>query len=393
MSEGIAIRVPRNARIDCLRGIAISAVLVLHYALAYKVQQSPFIEWFSLTTLRHVFLNGNYGVTMFFVISGYLITQMSLRRFGALSQVDIRQFYLYRFARIMPSLVLALLVIVALGCLGLPHFTNTDGGHHLPSSYFAIAVLSVLTFWHNVLMQIEGWFNYCLNIYWSLSVEEVFYLAFPLLAVGLRRRGWLVAVAALLVVFGPVYRAIHLYHGVHPDEELYWECGYFACFDAIALGCLTALLAQARPMRSGQHVLRVVAGAGLVVVYFSGISGHEVFGFTLVALMTALILWASAQDTQPGLMTGRMTAGLRWLGRHSYELYLFHIIVLALMRNVIERGHLPQAMWLPWLGVFVALSVALAFLVARWVSEPANRYLRQGSKNRPVEQVGSVMES
>lgn len=385
MTQGTEANVPRNARIDFLRGIAISAVLVLHYALAYQVQQSPFMDWLSLPTLRHIFLNGNYGVTMFFVISGYLITQMSLRRFGSLGQVDIRQFYLYRFARIMPSLVLALVVIVAMGCMGLPHFTNTDGGHHLPPSYFAIAVLSVLTFWHNVLMQIEGWFNYCLNIYWSLSVEEVFYLAFPLLCVALRR-GWLIAVAGLLVVFGPIYRAIHLYHGVHADEELYWECGYFACFDAIALGCLTALLAQAKPFISYQRVMRVLAGLGLVVVYFVGINGHEVAGFTLVALMTALILWTSADDATSGVMTGQMTSGLRWLGRHSYELYLFHIIVLALMRNIIERGHLPQVLWLPWFGFFVVLSVVCAYVVARWVSEPVNRYLRQARSDPTAEQ-------
>ena len=57
--------------------------------------------------------NGNYGVTMFFVISGYLITSTTTRRYGSLAQVDVPSFYAFRFARIVPCLVLALALIVA----------------------------------------------------------------------------------------------------------------------------------------------------------------------------------------------------------------------------------------------------------------------------------------
>jgi peptidoglycan/LPS O-acetylase OafA/YrhL len=69
-----------------------------------------------------------------------------------------------------------------------------------------LAVASVLSFWHNVLMQSQGWFNYCLNIYWSLSVEEVFYLALPVSCLILRRK-WLMVLACLaLIIYAPIYR-------------------------------------------------------------------------------------------------------------------------------------------------------------------------------------------
>src|SRR6185437_12568304 len=198
----------RSARIDFLRGVAIFAVLLLHFSLTYQLVDSPLSLILPAALLRAAVTNGNYGVTMFFVISGFLITSNNLLRYGRLQSVDLRQFYAFRFSRIIPPLILALTVIVVLGLLGVPSFGNGDGGNGPPPSFF-IAVLSVLTFWHNVLMEMVGYFNYCLNIYWSLSVEEVFYLTFPLACVLLKRNRYIVALCLAAIVLGPVYRGIH----------------------------------------------------------------------------------------------------------------------------------------------------------------------------------------
>jgi peptidoglycan/LPS O-acetylase OafA/YrhL len=72
----------------------------------------------------------------------------------------------------------------------------------------------------------------------------------------------------------------------------------------------------------------------------------------------------------------RLTSPLRWLGRHSYELYLFHIVILALMRNVYARGELQPLGWAFWFAFFVILSGMLAHLVAQYISEPANLAIR-----------------
>ncbi len=85
---------------------------------------------------------------------------------------------------------------VLLGCLQLPFFDDREGGHALLNGYFVIAVGSMLAFWHNALMQTAGYFNYCLNVYWSLSVEMVFCLEFPLLYVLQRRNALLSALVA-----------------------------------------------------------------------------------------------------------------------------------------------------------------------------------------------------
>lgn len=384
----------RNAHVDALRGAAILCVLILHFALAFGLKNSPLGTLLPGWLLYGLSYNGNFGVTMFFVISGYLITSNALQRWGQLRDIDLRQFYLLRAARIMPCLLLALAIIVLLGSFGLPFFANTDGDHKLPASHFLLGAGSVLTFWHNVLMQSTGYFNYCLNIYWSLSVEEVFYLLLPLLCVLLRRTWLLVLVCLLAMVAGPLYRSAHL------DNEIFYMYAYPACFDALAIGCLTALLArhlarhparqnEKRPLLTPRVCRLLRAGSALLLaaVYLRGIDDHEIFGFSLIALFSACFL-LGAQSAESGPVMGpaaarstlpapAKTGPLGWLGQHSYELYLFHIIVLGLMRNLLTKQTMSYGWRLPCLLLFLGLSCLLAWAIARWLSEPANAAIRR----------------
>lgn len=366
----------RNNHIDTLRGVAIMCVLVLHFTLAYGLKNSPLGDILPAWLLRAA-LQGNFGVTMFFAVSGYLITSTSLRRWGDLSRIDIRTFYLYRFARIMPCLLLALAIIVVLGSFDVPFFSNSDGDVERPASYFFIAAGSVLTFWHNQLMQTAGYFNYCLNVYWSLSVEKVFYLLLPLSCLLLRRSWLIVLLCCAAIIAGPAYRS------QHPDNEIYFMYGYLACFDAIAIGCLTALLAQREVPNARQgRALRIAGGVALAALYLRGIDGHQIFGFTLVALASAVFLLGSAAEAATAERAPRRSV-LRWFGRHSYEIYLFHIIVLAGMRNLVEdKAHLSYGARLPWLLLFLCLTALTAAVVARYVSEPANAALRRTRRAR-----------
>jgi peptidoglycan/LPS O-acetylase OafA/YrhL len=361
----------RNARIDLLRGIAILVVMLLHFSLTYRLSQSPIADWLTPRFVRALIVNGNYGVTMFFAISGFLITSNTLRRDGDLGGVDLRRFYLYRFARIMPCIALALGVITLFGLFGLPSFLDTIKGQVLPASFSILSIVSVLTFWHNVLMESVGYFNYCVNIYWSLSVEEVFYLLFPLAALALRRTRYFVALCLALVAAGLVYR------NMHADNELYFMYGYLACFDAIALGCLAALLK--RKVSLTKHACSIatwIAAPTLVCVYLIGIDGHEAVGFSVIALATCALLLASVAEAPEGRPV-RLLEPLRWMGRHSYELYLFHIVVLGCMRDLVPRDALANGAKPLWLLVFIAVSCATAAAISRYFSEPANRALRQ----------------
>src|ERR1700704_1542840 len=91
----------RNARIDFLRGVAIIVVLLHHFSLTYHLVDSPLALVLPARWVQQAVGNGNYGVTIFFVVSGFLITSNNLRRYGSLRSVSLRQFYAFRFSRII----------------------------------------------------------------------------------------------------------------------------------------------------------------------------------------------------------------------------------------------------------------------------------------------------
>ncbi len=361
----------RNAGIDVLRGIAILMVVLLHFSLTYRLWRSGFLkELIGHDWAFSVLGWGNFAVTMFFVVSGFLIATNTAGRAGGLGNVRIRAFYVRRFARLTPCLLVALAIITILGLCAVGSFATEGTGSRTD---LLLGTVSVLFFFHNILMQHLGYFDYALNVYWSLSVEEVFYLAFPIVCLALRR-DWLIAIPCLaFIVAAPFYRA------AHADNDIFYLYANLACFDAISIGCLTSMLARRwRPSRRLAVAMEVVGWTTLIVFWLRGFEGpHVRFSFTVIALSTAAIILGSV--SRPSTMTARSIAGrgIRWLGRHSYELYLFHIIVLGIMRDIVPGAALGTVWQIPWLLLFLGISTAVAAGIARTVGDPANAALRR----------------
>src|SRR5689334_6005836 len=109
-----------------MRGLCIVAVVVHHVHLRIAYQKSAF-GLAHPALMKVLFWSGYQGVRVFFVISGFLITAWSLRRWGSLRDLDARQFYRMRFARIVPCLVALLVVLAILESAGVTHFTIAPG--------------------------------------------------------------------------------------------------------------------------------------------------------------------------------------------------------------------------------------------------------------------------
>jgi len=376
----------RNLCIDMLRGISIILVMLLHYTLSYRLVSSPLRQWIAPSILHAIFYNGNYGVSMFFVISGFLITSNIMVRYESLSAINVIHFYKLRLFRLYPLVMLALVVITVLGLAGMPSFSNIAHKNPLGSSFFIIADLSVLTFWHNVLMESVGYFNYAMNIYWSLSVEEVFYLLYPMVLLVLRRRWQLLGLVVVCVMVAPIYRDLHR------GNELFFMYGNLACVDMLAYGCLAAVISQAvRWKASIRALVAVIALMGMGYVYMLGISGNEVLGVSALGVATAVFLIAVSQLSVDAF-TRRLGTPLAWVGSHSYELYLFHILVLGVMLGFVPKASMPFDWKLPMFALFFALSVLLAWIVARFVGDPLNQWLRRryGGANAGVRKSATL---
>ena len=362
----------RNYKIDILRGVSILLVLIHHFNIPYKLHDTflgILIGGESLSTL--IARNGNYGVTMFFVISGFLITQHTLQRSGSLAQIKLKDFYIRRLARIIPCLVLLVAMVSVLGSLGLQTFIN-QSPNGVEVSY-AVTVLSALSFWMNLLIIEYGWVNYALGVLWSLSVEEVFYLAFPVLCLALGRgKGFIVFLLAV-IAYAPYFRALHF--GEESGAYLYH---YFSSFDGIAIGCLTAMYAQhfKAAIYNPKVIVAVTAFLMTALYFYAPIKEVSTWGISVFALLTALLILCFTQDlkVKPISYTAR---SLVWIGQRSYEMYLFHLIVLGLMKVVYFPKETVAAEKLMLLPVYFIAVFILSWAIEKYYSTPLNLKIRQ----------------
>src|ERR1700730_12102055 len=189
--------------IDLLRGLAIFFVLVDHVHIRLALAKVPYTKFLPPQLGHFLVGNGELGVQMFFVVSGFLITSISLRRWAPLSQIKVRDFYLLRFARIAPLFFLLLAVLSGLHFAHVHNYVVTarTGG-------LGRALLAALTFHVNVLEARRGYLPGNWDILWSLSVEEIFYLCFPIVCRVFGQGKLFFSLLLGLVVLGPFGRTV-----------------------------------------------------------------------------------------------------------------------------------------------------------------------------------------
>lgn len=362
----------RNDKIDILRGISIILVLLHHFNIPYKLHDTFLgVQIFgeSLSTL--IARNGNYGVTMFFVISGFLITQHSLKRDGSLANIKIKAFYARRIARIIPCLVLLVGLVTLLGSFGLKPFLN-QAPNGIEVSY-GLTVLSAFGFWMNLLIIKFGWVNYALGVLWSLSVEEVFYVAFPILCLSLGRGKGFVLFLLAVICYAPYFRSLHF--GEESGAYLYH---YFSSFDGIAIGCLTALLAQKYQISNVVKTPLIIFSIALMcmVYFYAPIKMVSTWSISTFALLAAILIFCFFQQPYSSSQNP-IGKAMVWVGKRSYEMYLFHLIILGLFKVVYfpkETLPIEKLMLLP---IFFIATFVLSWLIEKYYSVPLNRKIRE----------------
>ena len=371
-SDLSSARVP-DARIDgvdLLRGLAIFFVLMNHVNMRLLIAHIPYTRDLPDQLVSCLVWNGQYGVQIFFAVSGFLITSVSLRRWGTFSGVSLRGFYLMRFARIVPLL---LLLLAVLSIFHLAHFKDfvvaaKTGG-------LARAIVAALTFHVNVLEARRGYLPGNWDILWSLSVEEMFYLFFPVVAKVLGRGKLLIALLAGFVVFGPFARTVFA-HG----NEIWREYSYLGAMDAISLGCLTALvLSRFRFSPAMLKVLAIAGSALLIFILCFSVQANQLglqrsgLDMTILGLGTCMLVAATVQTSWK---SPRFLRPVPDLGKRSYEIYLTHMfVVFALFHIFLLTGRPMAAIPLLFLAVII-VSTLLGDFVARAFSEPLNRLIR-----------------
>lgn len=350
--------------LDWLRFFAFLAVF-LHHALPQDAE-----AWAALVGSRALgewaagaVRSGAFGVDLFLSLSAYLITDLMLREREATGGVHIARFYARRALRIWPLYYVFLFLAVVPVRYLLP-------GHELEHD----RLLPFLLFFGNWDVALRGYPGSVADPLWSISIEEQFYLAWPLVVVFAGHR--LRSVCALLLIVGSVSRLLLILDGAsHPGI---W-CNSFARVDPIALGALLATSRLEIQWTWTQRIASGVTGGTLLITagYLDGWDGPlAMVTYPIVAIASALLLVAFHGVPASASSIAR---ALAYLGRISYGLYVFHLLAIVLVRNL-ELAASARVL------LSLACTIGLATLSYQFLERPFLRLKERYSviHSRPV---------
>ncbi len=322
---------PRRAQhipaLDGVRGLAIILVLIFHFAGLGYSQLPP--------VFQKLFGAGWVGVDLFFVLSGFLITSILVEAKGSAGY--FKNFYMRRVLRIFPLYYGVLAVALVLLTVYRPN---------LKADYLAVANHQWALWLYLQNFVAMDWHGF--GHFWSLAVEEHFYMVWPAVVFLLSRRG-AIGFCVLLIVSAigvRVWRELNV--PLDADAAKLWRESTYTwtiCrMDALAIGSLLALSAHGgaggieRFRKAAPWVLAaaVLAVGGLFARYGTlnyQMPAIQLAGFTVNAIGSAALLVIAVTAAPKGLVERAFSVSpLRFLGKYSYGTYVFHMFVMVLMR-------------------------------------------------------------
>lgn len=357
----------RNFGIDLLRGLSILLVIIHHLALRFRLPIGPswIGDFISERIINGLSFNGYESVFVFFVISGFLITIRTIKQYGSLEYIAWRRFYFQRMSRILPLLLCLLAVLSIMHFLQVPGYVIKKNGQSLGRT-----LLAALSFHLNWYEGQTGWLPGAWDVLWSLSIEEVFYTAFPILCLFLPRYVFIFSLCLLGL-------SLPLTHAALSSNEIWQEKAYLPGMSAIAIGVLDAILAKIwKPSRYFAHCLLAFGIIGLLSVFFYGdILGHLLHDYSLLVLcLSASFIILAVHWTKP--VPHPSFNWLAHMGRLSYEIYLSHMFIVLSVCSA-YRAILGENMRWTFL-IYVPtiwLCVMLGMYIERMICKPVIRWL------------------
>ena len=373
MASSSSLTPHRNRGIDVLRGVSILLVVLHHLGLRIPLKRTVLAYVLPAPVLRALNFNGYEAVFVFFVVSGFLIAGNVLRRHGSLHPMDVRAFYTRRAARILPCLLVLLAVLSTL------HVLDVEDYHiHREGQSLGGALAAALGLYLNRYEGMTGYLPGNWDVLWSLSIEEVFYLGFPLLCLLTRRDVILLPLLLVLAVSLPWT------HAALAGNEIWQEKAYLPGMAAIAVGVLGAWLQQRFRLTRRIAITLAVTGTAILLAVF--VDGAWVWhllhdGYLLLlCLGTLALLLACSASSAPRTSSWRGMTWLRRWGQLSYEIYLSHMFVVY----AVVRASKAFGGDLVWYLVALPCCWWLGRTIQRVLSIPAERWLAQRLRPRSV---------
>ena len=348
--------------LDGLRAFAVLAVIAYHFGF----------RWAS---------GGLLGVTVFFVLSGYLITSLLLAEFVQTRTIDLKAFWMRRAKRLIPAIVFLILCVIVL-CTFANHDLLTKMRPDVPPALFFYS-----NWWY--IFRDVSYFQLVgspspLTHFWSLAIEEQFYLIWPpllfLLFTRKVRKKTIIRLTLVMAIASTVLMAALYNPNIDPSRVYY---GTDTRAFSLLIGALLAFvwpgnqLARAKDLQLSPRVSLAFNGVGIaafigLVAMTTVVDGFSPFmyrgGILLASLLTAVVI---AVLVHPKSLLGKAASlpPLVWIGKRSYGMYLWHYPVTLLMTPVNFTGTLS---WWYYLLELAVIIVASAFSY-RFIENPIRK--------------------
>ena len=374
MAENQRMRLDsRIVPVDLVRFASILLVAGLHFTGSWTGALSA-----SSQILQRLFSNGAYGVSCFFVVSGFLITKMLVEQNPDLSRLNLRKFYIQRIGRLWPLLALHLLLGYYLSATAPPGgFTNHyfQRTNTFPDLWFWGSIVTFTFNWFWIESSRPAFYGIYWTILWSLAVEEQFYLFYPMTLRLLGKRRWVLAALGAVACLGPFFR---LWTYLRDPDRIYPCHVSTPCsIDQIAWGALAFFAWEYRGRLPNWTALSswfICACGGIMmgIVYFKTDYNNPfewAFSATVLSLGTSTFLLGAM--SLPAFQKD-WVRGLSRPGTFSYGCYLLHPLVLFLGWGLFNRFN-------PWMALtlfFLAL-VGLGAVSYRLFERPLNQAIRE----------------
>ncbi len=346
--------------LDGIRAVAVVAVLCYHGGIGWAA-------------------GGFLGVDAFFVLSGFLITGLLLKEWGGTGGIALGSFWARRARRLLPALLLVLAAVALYAGAAAPasqlNQIRDDG----------LASLGYVANWRFIVNDLSYFEQFAvpspLRHFWSLAIEEQFYLVWPLIVVGILtwRKGSVRALAAIVApaaIGSAVLMALLYEPGTDPSRVYY---GTDTRAQSLLVGALLAMWFTRHPVVEGRHRRAALHGAALVVAVVLGwvwsstseqASWLYQGGFLLLAVLVVVVI-ASVSQPQSGPLGAVLSLRpIRWIGLISYGLYLWHwpvFVFLSPTRTDLDGDEL------------FALRLAMTFAIATVSYYAVERPIRTGA--------------
>lgn len=344
--------------LDGLRAIAVLAVIIYH--------------------LNPQMLSGGFlGVDTFFVISGFLITSLLIHEYNETGRIDLKNFWIRRFKRLIPAVVFLLMVLVSY--MSVFHLERL-----MAIKSDVIAALVYMSNWWFIIEDVsyfEALEAHPLKHLWSLAIEEQFYIIWPLvlllMLVLVKRMGriWLitfilsvVSLIAMVVISEPLGDNSRVYFGTDTRAH------------SLLIGVMLAYIfppfrLKTQIDRTSSAVLNSIGviSLGVLIYMFTFVSASHYWiyagGLYLIAAITTLLIAASVHPTTFFATKFLGNPLFVWIGKRSYSLYLWHYPIIVLSNTYFIQGQVPIYMVI----IQIILTLVMAEISYRFIEQPFRR--------------------